>query len=99
MKSFGPLPADQANTAQDTRAGAISVAEEQPIAVKSQRGPDTAREAFTKASHLSAAISALAAPAMAIGAALLLRRIAAKGTDSSKRDRTRNGPIIDHGRP
>ena len=95
MKSFGPLPADQANTAQDTRAGAISVAEEQPIAVKSQRGPDTAREAFTQGIHLSA----VAAPAMAIGAALLLRRIAAKGTDSSKRDRTRNGPIIDHGRP
>jgi DHA2 family multidrug resistance protein-like MFS transporter len=65
MNSFGPLPDDQASTAQDTLAGAISFAEQQPIAVKSQL-LDTAREAFTQGIHLSAAISAVAAPAMAI---------------------------------
>jgi transposase len=58
---------------------------------------DTAREAFTQGIHLSAAISAVAAPAMAIGGASCCAS-PPRGTDSSKRDRTRNGPIIDHGR-
>jgi hypothetical protein len=35
---------------------------------------------------------------MAIGAALLLRRIAAKGDRFAHEEKTRNGPIIDHGR-
>ncbi len=72
------VPPEAAEVARDTLGGALAVAGQLP----DQLGAallDAARGAFTQALELNAAISAVVAVGLALGAAILLRRVRAGG--------------------
>jgi DHA2 family multidrug resistance protein-like MFS transporter len=86
------VPPEAAGIARDTLGGALAVAGQ----LRGQLGVgllDAAREAFTQALQLNAAISAVVAAGLAIGAAVLLRRVRGGGESEQPPDLEPEGAV------